>query len=346
MAGRYARLALPLVVVLGAAGGVSALEALPSWSSLYSSGYGQLILVKTGLFGLALAMAAWSRWRGIGWHRVSVLARAVPVEASVLAVILVVTAVLAGTGPPVKTQAATTLLGPAPLTGAVARAAGMAGQLTVAVAAGSGQFQVRVWGPDEAPADADLDIDAFYPGGKDIGLFPRECGKGCFAQSLTFPAGVIRLHVTVSSPGWVGGTWVGDLDWPPRADDPTLLAKAVAATAAEPSVVVRETTSSNSTTPSVTNDIAPMSGRHLMALEIYGGGGAADPDEDGSTGGITDVQPLTAGGPGVQAYLPGTPAWVTLWLDSHGRIARDRIVDLGHVIADTFTYPSSPHPPS
>lgn len=46
VAARYARLALPMVVVLGAAGGVSALEVLLSWRSVYASGYGRLLVVK------------------------------------------------------------------------------------------------------------------------------------------------------------------------------------------------------------------------------------------------------------------------------------------------------------
>jgi hypothetical protein len=52
------RLALPRVVVLGAAGGLSALVTLPSWSSLYDSGYGQLLLVKTGLVPLLARLIA------------------------------------------------------------------------------------------------------------------------------------------------------------------------------------------------------------------------------------------------------------------------------------------------
>lgn len=342
MAGRYARLALPLVVMLAGAGGLSALEALPSWSSLYSSGYGRLILVKTGLFAVALGLAAWSRRRGIGRRRASTLARAVPVEAGVVAVILVVTAVLANTGPPVKARPVAALLGPAPLSGPVARAAGLAGELNVAVAAGAGQLQIQVFDPEQSPISARVNIDAYYPDGKDIGLFPRACGNGCFTQTLTLPDGTTHLHVTAAAPGWPGGTWVGNIDWPPPATDPALLTRLVATMDTVPTVVTRETVTSNSATPAFTHLLAPVSGRQLMALEVYGG--SSDPGQGTSPSSITDVQPLTVGGPGLQIYLPGTPVWATLWLDSHGRLARDRIVSVAHVITDTFTYPNHPTP--
>ncbi|MHB1534116.1 MAG: copper resistance CopC/CopD family protein [Acidimicrobiales bacterium] len=340
VAARYARLALPLVIVLAGAGGISALEALPSWSSLYTSGYGQLILVKTGLFALALGLASWSRRRGIGRGQTSALALAVPVEAGVVAVILVVTALLANTGPPVEPRPLATLLGPAPLTGPVARTAGLAGELNVALAAGSGQFRVQVYDPEQSTISARVDIEALYPDGKDAGLFPRPCGNGCFTQTLNLPDGITHVHVTAAAAGWPGGTWDARIDWPPPADAPALLSRLVATMDTVPDVAVRETVTSNSATPSFARVLGPISGRQLMALEVYGASG--DSGEGASS--ITDVQPLTTGGPGLQIYLPGTPVWATLWLDNHGRLARDRIVSLGHLITDTFTYPDLPTP--
>ncbi len=337
VARRYARLALPLVVVLGAAGGLSALETLPSWSSLYDSGYGQLLLVKTGLFALALALAWAGRSRGIGRSEAGLLRRALPVEAAVVLVILVVTAVLADTGPPAKIQPvrAQALLGPAPLAGRVARVAGLVGELTVAVAAGSGQLQVQVYDPNGPARGARVGIDATYPDGKDVGLFPRACGAGCFAQTVTLPAGRTRLHLEVAAPGWPGGTWTAGIDWPPPATEPLLLGQVVAAMEKVPAVATRETVTSNTAGRSFTSVLAPLSGAKLMSLEPYSG----DAEQPGL---IPDVQPLSGGRPGLQVYLPGTPAWITLRLDPEGRLARDRVVDLGHLITDTFSYPSAP----
>lgn len=339
VARRYARLALPLVVVLGAAGGLSALETLPSWSSLYNSGYGQLLLVKTGLFALALALAWASRSRGIDRGEAGLLRRALPVEAGIVAVILVVTAVLADTGPPAKAQPneAQALLGPAPLRGPVARAAGLVGELTVAVAAGSGQLQVQVYDPNGPAPGARVSVDVTDPDGKDVGLFPRPCGTGCFAQTATLPAGRTHLHLEVTAPGWTGGAWTAGIDWPPPASGPLLLGQVVATMERVPAVAVQETVTSNTTGRSFTTALRPMSGAQLMSLEPYSG----DAEQPGL---IPDVQPLSGGGRGLQVYLPGTPAWITLWLDAEGRLARDRVVDLGHLITDTFTYPSTSAP--
>ena len=339
VARRYARLALPLVVVLGAAGGLSAFETLPSWSSLYDSGYGQLLLVKSGLFALALALAWASRTRGIDRSEARLLRRALPVEAGVVAVVLVVTAVLADTGPPAKAQPndAQALLGPAPLRGPVARAAGLAGELTVAVAAGSGQLQVQVYDPNGPAPGARVGVDVTYPDGKDVGLFPRPCGTGCFAQTVTLPAGRTHLHLEVTAPGWTGGAWTAGIDWPPPASGPLLLGQVVATMERVPAVAVQETVTSNTTGRSFTTALRPMSGAQLMSLEPYSG----DAEQPGL---IPDVQPLSGGGRGLQVYLPGTPAWITLWLDAQGRFARDRVVDLGHLITDTFTYPSTSAP--
>ncbi len=339
VARRYARLALPLVVVLGAAGGLSAFETLPSLSSLYDSGYGQLLLAKTGLFALALALAWASRTRGIERSEPGLLRRALPVEAGVVAVILAVTAVLADTGPPAKARPneAQALLGPVPLRGPVARTADLAGELTVAVAAGSGQLQVQVYDPNGPAPGARVGIDATYPAGRDVGLFPRPCGTGCFAQSVTLPAGRTRLHLEVTAPGWTGGAWNAGIDWPPPAVEPLLLGQMVATMEKVPAVAVRETVTSDTTGRSFTTALAPMSGAKLMSLEPYSG----DADQPGL---IPEVQPLSGGGLGLQVYLPGTPAWITLWLDANGRLARDRVVDLGHLITDTFTYPSMPAP--
>ena len=342
IAGRYSRLALPLIVVLAAAGGLSAAEVLPSWSSLLSSGYGQLILAKSALFALALGLAAWNRRRGVGRHQATTLRKVVPVEAAVVAVIVVVTGFLANAAPPVAARPVAALLGPAPLSGPVARAAGLAGELNVAVAAGSGQVQVQVWAPDATPVAAQVNIDAFYPDGKDVGLFPRPCGTGCFTQTVNLPDGPTRFEVTAHAHGWSGGTWTGTVQWPAPPEDPQLLSRLVATMNTVPVVAGTETVTSNTNTHAFTTRLAPMSGRKLMALEFYSG----ERDQPGQPGAISDVQPLTVGGPGLQVFLPGTSIWATLWLDGQGRLARDRIVDFGHLITDTFAYPNDPSPPS
>lgn len=334
--GRYARLALPMVLVLAAAGGISALEVLPTWSSIYDSGYGQLLLVKTGLFAAALGLAAVGRQRGLRQAQPSTLARSVPIEAVAVGVIVIVTAVLANTAPPARPEALGELIGPAPLSGPVARSAGLAGQLTVGVAASSGELQLQLIAPDSSPlSNVDIDIDAFTPDGRDIGLFPRACGNGCFTEHYGLPDGTTRLVIATKSAAWTGGTLTADVTWPPTNANPDLLAQVVARMDQVPSVVTRETVTSNSQGRSFTQTLGGTTGEHLMTFEPYGSQG----DESGQTTTITDVQPLPLGAPGLTLYLPGEPLWATIWLDPQGRIARQQIVSIGHLITDVFDYP-------
>ena len=334
-AARYARMALPMVVALAVAGGVSALEVLPSWSSLYTSGYGQMILVKSGLFAAALALAVIGRRRGLRAGRTATLAATVPIEALAVTAVLVVSAVLANTAPPVKALPLDAVLGPPPLNGPAARAAGMAGQLTVGVAALSGQLEIQLTAPDSSPlVSARVEIDAYPPGGGDIGLSPRPCGPGCFTQHYALPAGITRLVISAAASRWAGGHLTADLAWPPPARNPGLLERAVEVMDAQPRVTTRETVTSNTAGPSYTTTLPPTSGRQLVALQPYGGGS----DEPGETASVTDVRPVAVGGPGLQLYLPGVPVWVTIWLDPQGRIARQQIVSIGHLITDTYHY--------
>ncbi|MDQ6837991.1 MAG: copper resistance protein CopC/CopD, partial [Actinomycetota bacterium] len=338
VARRYSRLALPLVVVVGATGGLSAVEVLPSWSSLWSSGYGQLIVAKTVLFAGALGLAVWNRRRGVRRRRSRTLLRVVPAESAAVGAILVLTAVLVNAAAPVAAQSETVLLGPPPLSGLVARDAGLAGQLNVSVADGSGQLQVQVSAPDSTPIVAHVDVNAMVPDGQDVGLFLRPCGNGCFTEAFRPPNGATTLSVAARAHGWEGGVFRAHIDWPPAPADPQLLAQVITSMGTAPVVAGTETVTSNTARPPSVQVLPPISGASLMALEPYGPGREAD--QRTSSSAVTDVRPLTSGGTGLGLYLPGEPILVTIRLDSQGRIRTQRIVDSGHVITDTFTYPS------
>lgn len=330
----YSRVALSLVVILAAAGSVSALEVLPSWSSLYASRYGQLILVKTGLFVVAVGLAAVGQTWGLRRGGTAILSRSVPLEAVAVTAVLVVTAALANSAPPVKAQPLSAIIGPPPITGPVTRSAGLAGQLTIGIVAGSGQLEVDLTAPDRSPLSAHIDIDAYTPNGDDIGLFPRPCGPGCFSEHYTLPAGITRLVVSAHASRWAGGNLTTSLAWPPAAANPQLLQKVIAVMDAQPRVATTETVTSNTDGRSFTTTLPPTSGRQLMALQPYGNGG----DDAAGSAPVTDVRPLPFGGPGLQLYLAGEPAWVTIWLDPQHRIARQQIVSVGHLITDTYQY--------
>jgi copper transport protein len=60
---RFSKLALASVIVLAATGVGRALAELSAVSQLWSTGYGQAILVKTGLFAVLLGLGSLSRSR-------------------------------------------------------------------------------------------------------------------------------------------------------------------------------------------------------------------------------------------------------------------------------------------
>ena len=80
---RFSAMALPAVLVIGATGVVRALRELDSVDQLWSTGYGQVILVKTALFAVLLAL---------GWRNRSRLIPRLPAPASVAALVTTVRA--------------------------------------------------------------------------------------------------------------------------------------------------------------------------------------------------------------------------------------------------------------
>lgn len=112
---------------------------------------------------------------------------------------------------------------------------------------------------------------------------------------------------------------------PPPQDDPDLLRELVARMEAAEQVELVEDVASGpgaegSTTASVT-------GEQFVELMPYAAGEAAE------------VRPLPDGRPGLTVALPATPMWVTVWLDDQGRVREQLIVNPGHEIRHTVTYP-------
>ncbi len=322
----YARLALPLVGVLAVAGGVSALRLVPHWNDLWTSGYGRLIVAKSVLFAVALALAVVARWSGLGRAQLARLGRVAKAEAGATMIVLLLTAVLVNVAPPVQTSAAANLLGPEPLAGPVFHDAGLAGILTVAVAAGDGQLQVEVIPPDGPKPRARADMEAIFPDGRQASLLARPCGPGCFTQRLALPPGATRLSVAASAPGWKGGTFDTMLPSSSPSTRPELLSALVKRMRAVPRLDVTEVTSSGPDSVPAPAEIA-VTGEQFIDAEPYASGVAED------------IQPLDDAATGLRLYVAGDRIWVTMRLDPEGRIASERVVDVGHVIDRTFRYP-------
>jgi copper transport protein len=99
----FSRLALGAVLVLVGTGAVNGLLRLASWSQLWSTGYGQVLLAKLALVTVALLAAAGSR-RHVQQHRAA--AGTVRVEALVTIAVVAVTAALSTIPPPADTGSA------------------------------------------------------------------------------------------------------------------------------------------------------------------------------------------------------------------------------------------------
>lgn len=325
---RYSRLALPLVVILAGTGVVSAFQLLPTWSDLWSTGYGRLLVAKATLFGVALVLAAVGRWRGIRTRRLPTLRRSTAAEAAVVVVALVMAGFLANVAPPVPASAAEALLGPPPLDDPVARDAGLAGQLNVEVASDGHRIEVMVFSPSGPLSDTRASVAVTMPSGAEADLRPRPCGPGCFTQALDLATGVTQAQITASAPGWTGGTYHAALAWPPRPRATDRLDAVLAAMRAVPKLTVLETVDSGPGSV-VDEQRIELSGADFVAVEPYAGGN------------VTDVRALPGQPDRLMLYLPGSRIFAVLVLDDADRMSSSRLISPGHDIRRRFSYPES-----
>lgn len=327
-AGRYATLAIVAVAVLAAAGVASALVMVRTLADLWETTYGRLLVLKVVLFGAAVMLAWQARRRGLAAGGLRALRRLTRSEAALVAGVLVVAAVLANTAPPPPRVAAASLLGPPPLSGPVVRDAGLAGILTVAVAAGDGRLQIEVLVPGGASDNARARVTVGGAGPAPGRLAP--CGDGCLSGPWRPRTGTTTIRVAASASGWRGGSYTATVDWPPAPENPGSLERVLAVMRGERAVEMIERTSSGPDSV-----VTPMSyrgtGSELIDKAPYASGGA------------DDVRPL-ASGDGLRLYLPGDRLWVTMWLDEAGRVARERIVNVGLQIDHEYRYEQTGDP--
>ncbi|MBW3574377.1 MAG: copper resistance protein CopC [Actinobacteria bacterium] len=329
--GRYSRLALGLVVLLAGAGVVSAFQLVPTWGEVWSTDYGRLLVAKTLLFCAALLLAAVARWSGIGAGRLRRLRHSTTAEGAVVVVVLALAGVLANVSPPVPASAAEALLGPPPLVGPVARDAGLAGQLNVEVASDGRRVDLRVFSPSGPVPDTDVSVAVIEPDGTEVDLLPRACGPGCFTQELALRAGTTAVRLTASAPGWTGGTYEGDLVWPPGRFAGDRLDEVLATMRAMPQLEIAETVDSGPGSV-VHEQLITLSGAQFIAVEPYAGGN------------VSDVRTLPSKPERLALYIPGSQIFAVLVLDDAGRMTSSRLISPGHDIQRRFSYPEAPLP--
>jgi copper transport protein len=320
----YARVAIGLAAALGVAGGIAAVELLPTWRAVWETGYGQLVVTKAALFAAAVMLAVVGRW-GLRRRRADRLRGSMTVEGTFLVAALVVAALLVNGAPPEPTSAAEQLLGPTPLAQPLVRDAGLAGQLNVDVAADGDRLDVKVFTPSGPVRGTTALIHAQAPDGSSSDLVPRPCGPGCFTQPFHLAQGISLVHVTVTAPDWTPGSYEARLVWPPGRPATDLLAETVDRMRDVPELTMTETVSSGP--DAVATGTFTIDGARLIAAEPYA---AANLDE---------VRLLPGPPRELMLYLPGSQIYGTLELDDAGRIARARLVTRGHEITREFSYP-------
>ncbi|MGH9214832.1 MAG: copper resistance CopC/CopD family protein [Acidimicrobiales bacterium] len=323
---RYARVALGLVLALGLAGVVGAVQLVPTWSDLWGTGYGRLIIAKAVLFIVALIAAALARWRGLARNQARGLHPLMTGELSVLGVAVVLAGLLAGGAPPLRAASAEELLGPPPLRGAVVRDAGLAGQLNVEVASDGRRLDVDVYGPSGPIGGTEVGVALQRPDGSQVDLVPRPCGPGCFTQPIDMTDGPSTVRVSASAPDWIGGYYEARLGWPPGPLAPERLTELVERMRQIPELTVVETTTSGPGSTAIPARIT-LSGERFIATEPYAG---ANLDDVRLTGDDT-----------LTLYMPGEQILASLVLDDAGRLAEARLVTRGHEIRREFSYPGA-----
>jgi copper transport protein len=331
----YARVAAWLFALVVVTGLVAALILVRPLGDLFTTGYGQVLLVKMALVGTAAALAVagrrWLRHRpapGAG------PARATRAESGTLAGVLAVAALLSTLVAPSLTASGGALPFAPPASGPVVPLGGRAGEVGIYATASAGQIVLQLSTPEvngAAESQFTVAMTVAGPHGAARALQVRGCGQGCEVAAAQWARGDNLLTLRVTASGWTGGTTSLDVPWPPVGGT-TLLRRALAAMNLVSSMTLYEqVTSDTARGAGITNSIA-LSGRQFLGGEPYAGGTVPVADLVGGTGG---QQILYLG-------FPDAATWVELTVGAHDapdRFAHEILVDPGHLISRAFAYP-------
>jgi len=181
---RFSNVALVSVVVLASTGVISALAELRSLEQLWSTGYGQVLMVKTALLAALVAVGWVNRYRLLPRLSFETLRRSVAVELMLFAGLMGAVALL-------------TDLRPGRDRVAIASAAEPKGPPPVVQAHESGEFAVALAVRAAGAELVVLDSDARRVNGLSVtiaGLAASSCGPGCYGATGTF-VGKVQVSV-------------------------------------------------------------------------------------------------------------------------------------------------------
>jgi len=335
----YSRLAFILVLVVVGTGTAEAVIVLPTLSALYESTYGRLLLVKLGLVTIALALAVLARrrlQRSIARPSLPPGGRVVRAEATAVAVVLAMTAVLVSAAPPGPATAA--LAAPPPPVGLIVPAATLAGQITVIATASTGRLVVRLGVPgadalgsddgdtsSSPPPSYTVDARLSRPGQTARAVSLQGCGPGCFTSPVDWGSGTNQLHLGIAASPWHGGVADFDIPWPPRAAS-TVMPQVLAAMRSAGAMTVHEAVSSDYSGDAGTEEVLTLSGADYVARQSYVSGGG-NPVVLGVANGETTV---------ALAFPQGIV--IRLVLGPDHRILHEVTVSPNHLITTDFDY--------
>ncbi|MEV0486579.1 copper resistance protein CopC [Streptomyces sp. NPDC050508] len=326
----YARLAAWLFAAVVTSGVIAALLLVPL-DDLATTTYGQVLLAKTGAVALVAALAYTARGRlrrttgGLAY-------RPARVEASVLAVVLALSATLTVLRAPADANRPLSFA--PPTTGPVVPAGTRAGEIGISARAGTGQLVIELTAPqagDASKLSYGLTATLADPRGSKRRLGLRGCGTGCFYTPLTWRKGTSHLTLTASAgEEWAGGRAGLAITWPSRPD-PTLLRETVAAMKKAPRFTLHELVTSNTTLGLGDLKQLPITGKEFLAAEPYGSGTAP----------VTTRLPDENGHHRLALAYPAEHTQLDLTLDETGRILHETLTAPNHLVTRTFVYPGT-----
>lgn len=330
---RYARLALWSATGVLVTGLLAALAVFSSPAQLITTSYGKVLLLKVGMVLAALLAAAAMRLRalrGTGDERIGMIRGLTRVEAVLLIGVFALSSLLSAVAQPSLAStavAAVPELGPPPPNGPAIDLAGQAGWWEVYLAATNGQLTVTAISPGSTPPpDLTLSLMRRDPTAGWSSLRATACGVGCLTAPVQWIVGITELEVQVSSRRWPGGKIDFSVPWPPVAGDRGLLAGLIKRMQEETRLSVDERVTSG---PGATaRGVYTMAGSTFLHGEPYG------PDT-----GFLEALPERDGLKMLVVFLPGSQIWVQLSIDTSQRLRAETIIDPGHLIVRSFSYP-------
>jgi copper transport protein len=343
----YAKVAAWLFALVAGTGVAAALVLAAPLSTLWSTSYGRVLLVKAGLVAGAAALAVAGRM----WLRHQPAPGAGPalatrVESGTLAAVLAAAGLLVAL--PAPAAGSQPLPFPPPASGPVVAIAGRAGQTGVYATASAGQLVLWLSPPqygneasgpagdsDEGSLEATATVTLAGPNGQPRVLPVRGCGSGCVVAPARWANGQNLLTLRVSAAGAAGSTVSMAVPWPPEPGA-RLLRRVTATLRVTPRLTLTERVTSDTAYGLGSAHQYTISGRFFLSQEPY-------------KTGIAPVAVQAPAGGGNTRLLLGYPAqdiWAALTVTPAGQLLAETLTDPDHLITRGFAYPDTAKPGS